>query len=96
MDSMQVELDREQQELINRAVAAGRLRRPEDAVQEALRLWVERERRREEILAAIDEAELSVARGESIEITETSIRELAADVKRQGRARAADAERRRG
>jgi Arc/MetJ-type ribon-helix-helix transcriptional regulator len=84
---MQIELDREQQELIERAVAGGRLQRPEDAIREALALWIERERRREEILAAIDEAERSVARGEGIAISEPSIRELAEDVKRRGRAR---------
>jgi Arc/MetJ-type ribon-helix-helix transcriptional regulator len=84
---MQIELDREQQELIERAVAGGRLRRPEDAIREALALWIERERRREEILAAIDEAERSVARGEGILISEPSTRELAEDVKRRGRAR---------
>jgi Arc/MetJ-type ribon-helix-helix transcriptional regulator len=84
---MQIELDREQQELIERAIAGGRLRRPEDAVREALVLWIERERRREEILAAVDEAEASVRRGEGIPITEQSIRELAEDVKRRGRAR---------
>ena len=84
---MQIELDREQKELIERAVASGRLRRPEEAIQEALALWIERERRREEILTAIDEAERSVIRGESIPLTELSIRELAEDVKRRGRAR---------
>ena len=84
---MQIELDREQQELIERAIASGRLRRPEDAIHEALVLWIERERRREEILTAIDEAEASIGRGEGIPITERSIRELAEDVKRRGRAR---------
>ena len=82
---MQIELDREQQELIERAIAGGRLRRPEDAVREALVLWIER--RREEILAAVDEAEASVSRGEGTPVTEQSIRELAEDVKRRGRAR---------
>lgn len=36
----------------------------EDALQEALSLWEERERRRSEILAAADQAEASFARGE--------------------------------
>ena len=56
-------------------------------MQEALALWVERERRREEILAAIDEAEASLVRGEGVIITKSSMRELAEDVKRRGRAR---------
>jgi hypothetical protein len=36
----------EQTELIRKALESLRLQRPEDAVQEALTLWVERERRR--------------------------------------------------
>ena len=84
---MEVELTSEQQDFIRRAVASGRVRNAEGAVQEALALWVERERRREEILAAIDEAEASLARGEGLIITRSSMRELAEDVKRRGRAR---------
>ena len=84
---MQVELTAEQQDFIRRAVASGRFRNAEGAVQEALALWVERERRREEILAAIDEAEASLAQGEDFIITKSSMRELAEDVKRRGRAR---------
>jgi hypothetical protein len=41
------------------------------------------------ILAAVDEAEASVACGEGIVVTEASMRELAEDVKRRGRARLA-------
>jgi hypothetical protein len=61
----------------------------EDAGKEALALWEERERRRSEILAAVDIAQASTARGEGIEITRESMRELAEDVKRRGRARLA-------
>jgi len=67
----------------------GRLDREEDAVREALLLWEERERRRLEILAAVDEAEASLARGEGQDITQQSMRELAEEVKRRGRARLA-------
>jgi hypothetical protein len=49
---------------------------------------VERERRRNEILAAVDVAKASIDRGEGIEITQESMRALAEDVKRCGRARA--------
>jgi len=52
-------------------------------------LWEERERRRLEILAAVDEAEDSLARGEGHAITQESMRELAEEVKRRGRARLA-------
>jgi hypothetical protein len=51
--------------------------------------WVERERRRTEILAAVDAAEASLARGEGTVITRGSMRELAEDVNRRGRARLA-------
>ena len=61
----------------------------EDAVQEALGLWEERERNRAQILASLDHAEASLARGEGREITEETMRLLAADVKQRGRARLA-------
>jgi hypothetical protein len=56
-------------------------------VEEALRLWEERERTRAEILAAVDLTEASLARGKGIEVTEQSMRKLAEGVKQRGRAR---------
>ena len=53
---------------------------------EALSLWEERERNRFEILAAVDAAETSLARGGRV-ITEQSMRELSSEVKLRGRAR---------
>jgi Arc/MetJ-type ribon-helix-helix transcriptional regulator len=85
----EVELSSEQQEFVRRAVASGRVRDAAGAVREPLALWVERERRREEILAAIDQAEASLARGEGRVITRESMREVAEDVKRRGCARLA-------
>jgi hypothetical protein len=58
-------------------------------VKEDISLWEERERTRAEILAAVDEAEASLARGEGRVITRESMRELAAEVKRRGRERLA-------
>ena len=84
---MEVKLTAEQDDFIRRAGASGRVHNAEGAVQEAPALWVERERRHEEILAAIDEAEASLARGEGLIITKSSMRELAQEVKRRGRAR---------
>ena len=74
---------------VRQAIESGRLRREEDAVKEALLLWEERERARAEILAAVDEAETSLARGEGRIITQESMHELAEDVKRRGRTRLA-------
>jgi Arc/MetJ-type ribon-helix-helix transcriptional regulator len=86
---MQIELTPQQQEFIRRAIETGRVKRTEEAVKQALELWVERERSREEILAAIDEADASLAGGEGIVITKTSMQELAEDIKSRGRARLA-------
>ena len=80
----------DQEAFIQRAIETGRFNRVEDAVREALSLWEERERRRAEILAAVDVAEASLARDEGRSITEQSMRELAGEVKKRGRARLAD------
>jgi len=84
---MEVHLTPDQQTLARHAIDSGRLHREEDAVREALTLWEERERARVEVLAAIDLAEASLARGEGRIITEQSMRELATEVKARGRAR---------
>jgi putative addiction module CopG family antidote len=86
---MEVHLTPDQEAFVRKAIEMGRLDREEDAVREALLLWEERERRRLEILAAVDEAEASLARGEGQDITQQSMRELAEEVKRRGRARLA-------
>ena len=82
---MQVDLTPEQQDFVRRAVESGRFERAEDAVQAAIALWVERERRRTEILTAVDIAKAALDRGEGIEITQASMRSLAEDVKLRGR-----------
>jgi Arc/MetJ-type ribon-helix-helix transcriptional regulator len=86
---MQIDLTPEQQDFVRQAVASGRFARPEDAVQAAMTLWVEHERRCTETLAAVDIARASIDRGEGIEITQDSMRALAEDVKRSGRAQLA-------
>jgi putative addiction module CopG family antidote len=86
---MEVRLTPDQEAFVRQAIESGRLHRPEDAIEEALSLWEERERKRAELLATIDLAEASLARGEGRVITEQSMRELADDVKQRGRARLA-------
>jgi Arc/MetJ-type ribon-helix-helix transcriptional regulator len=71
------------------AALAGRAAREEDAIREALSLWERRERKRAEILAAVDEAETSLARGNGRPITEQSMKAVAKDVKQRGRKRLA-------
>ena len=84
---MEVHLTPDQKEFVRQAIESGRLRRAEDAVQEALALWEERERARGEILAAVDAAEASLAHGEGRTITQESMRQLADGVKQRGRKR---------
>jgi Arc/MetJ-type ribon-helix-helix transcriptional regulator len=84
---MDIALTPEQQDIIGHAVATGRVAAPEDAVREALELWVERERRRSEILAVVDEAEAALASGEGISVAAVGINELVADVQVRGRQR---------
>ncbi len=86
---MEIRPTPDQEAFIHDAIEAGRIGSAEDAAKEALALWEERERRRAEILAAVDIAQASIARGEGIEITRESMHELAEDVKRRGRARLA-------
>ena len=82
-----MDLTPDQKAFIRQAIQSGRLQSEEDAVQEALRLWEERERARAEILAAVDVAEASLAHGEGRTITQQSMRELAEEVKQRGRTR---------
>jgi putative addiction module CopG family antidote len=86
---MEVHLTPDQEAFAREAIESGRLHRPEDAVEEALRLWEERERKRAEFLATIDEAKASLAGGEGHIITQESVRDLADEVKRRGRQRLA-------
>jgi Arc/MetJ-type ribon-helix-helix transcriptional regulator len=86
---MEVQFTPDQEAFARQAVESGRLRREEDALREALSLWEERERTRAEMLALVDEAELSLLSGQGRVITPDSMRELAEDVKQRGRARLA-------
>ena len=81
-------IDSEKQALIRQAIASGRLHTPEEAAKEAWELWAERERRRAEILAAVDEAEASLARGEGRRIaTREEMAQFADEIKQRGLAR---------
>jgi Arc/MetJ-type ribon-helix-helix transcriptional regulator len=84
---MDVQFTPDQKAFIREAIERGRFHRTEDAVQEAMSLWEERERLRTEIQAAIDTAEVSLERGKGRVITPASMRSLASAVKRRGRAR---------
>ena len=86
LEFMDVRLSPEQEEFVKQAIAAGRFREPEEAVREALALWEERERRRLEIVAAVEEAETGVARGEVTRIeTPEQMQALAEEIEKAGR-----------
>ncbi len=84
---MQITLTPEQEEFVRQAVSAGRLHHAEDVVKEALSLWQDRERARAEFLAALDDADAALDRGEGIPVTQEAVRALGEDVKQQGRKR---------
>jgi len=84
---MDVHLTPDQKAFARRAIESGRLHSEEDAVEEALALWEERERQRAEFLLTLDEARASLARGEGRVITQESMQQLASEVKERGRAR---------
>ena len=84
---MEVEFTVDQKAFVRRAIESGRLHDEQDAVNEALALWEERERQRAEFLLRLKDAKSSLARGEGRVITEDSMRELAIEVKERGRAR---------
>lgn len=86
---MEVHLTPDQKAFVRQAIESGRLHREEEAVREALVLWEERERKRAEFLASLEDAKDSLAHGEGRVITERSMRELSDEVKQRGQSRLA-------
>ncbi len=86
---MNVELTPDQRAFVQQAIESGRFSREEEAVAEALALWEQRERRRLEVIAMIDEAEASLARGEGREFTKETTQALADEIKQRLRRRIA-------
>jgi hypothetical protein len=94
---MEVDFTPDQQALVSDAIASGRLHRPEEAMQQALLLWEERERRRLEILAAVELSKASLARGEGRTVTtREESDQLVSDITRRGMARLASEQNSRG
>lgn len=86
---MNVQLTEDQKALIRKGVETGRYRGEDDAVREAMELWEERERYRAEILASIEMADASIARGEGRILDETSTATFVKEISARGRARLA-------
>ena len=85
---MEIELTPEQDDLIRLGIEQGRYRDSTDAVSRAIDIWVEQERSRLELIAAIEEGERSLDAGEYIDLeSDEAIAEMMEDVKRRGRAK---------
>ena len=84
---MEIILTPGQNAFVKHAIESGRLRRPEEAVEEALVLWGENERKRVEILKAINESESDIAAGRYSEYANATLPQLAEELKREARAR---------
>ncbi len=89
---MNVDLTPDQQAFVQKAIESGRLANAEEAIEQALALWERRERRRLEVIAMIDEAEASLARGEGRVFTKETTPALVAEHKERLRQRIAAAE----
>lgn len=83
---MEVNFTAEQEAFIRQAVASGRYRSPEEAVQDALARWQTNERSRLELLSALDEAEADLDAGRFTDYSNATLPDLAAELKREARA----------
>jgi Arc/MetJ-type ribon-helix-helix transcriptional regulator len=83
-------LSPDQEAFIREAIAQGRYRTPEDAVLDALACWEEGERRRVELMAALDEAEADLRLGQYTDYTNETLTTLAEELKHEARARRDD------
>jgi putative addiction module CopG family antidote len=83
---MEVHLTPDQESFVRAAIESGRLQRAEEAVEQALLLWEERERSRIEILAALDAAEADLQAGRFITYTDESLPELVEEIKHEAKA----------
>ncbi|MEP7364767.1 MAG: type II toxin-antitoxin system ParD family antitoxin [Acidobacteriota bacterium] len=94
---MEVQLTDDQKAFVQLAIQSGRYAHEEDALREALSLWENRERRRLDILSAVDQAEASLSRGEGRAIkTRHDLAKLADDIKSRGLSRLANEGAKRG
>ncbi len=87
---MEVHLTPDQEAFVQQAIASGRLRREEEALQEAFALWEIRERNRVEILAVLDEAEVDLESGYYSDHSSASLPQLADELKREARVSGAE------
>jgi len=84
---MDVRLNRDQEQFIRRAIQNGGYGKAEDVVREALAMLEARERKRTELLAAVDFEEISISRAAGGNLPQRPAREPGGKVKRGGRRR---------
>jgi Arc/MetJ-type ribon-helix-helix transcriptional regulator len=80
---MDLDLTPEQNTAIRNAISAGRVEDTAQAVREAIALWVDRERRRNDLLSSLVAEEAALARGEGTAITPDAMKDLTAEVMRR-------------
>jgi len=90
---MQITLTPEQESLIQYGIESGRIKSAEDAVQQALDYWVERQRNLIELLMALDEAEEDFRSGNFVECDADDLGGLAEEIKQSVRNKASAAAR---
>ena len=88
---MQIELSPEQSSFVDLGIQEGRFRNPEEAMQQALALWVNRERARIELLASIEAGDDSPREDDIVLDSEEEIAEFFAGVEKRGLAKLAAA-----
>jgi Arc/MetJ-type ribon-helix-helix transcriptional regulator len=84
---MQIQLSPEQSSFIDLGIQEGRLRDPEEAMQQALTLWVKRERARLDLLVEIDAGDNSPREDDTVLDSEEEIAEFFAGVNQRGQSR---------
>ena len=83
---MEVRLTPEQQAFVQLAIKNGRYQSAEDAVRDAMTRWEEEERSRAEIVAAIDDGANDLETGAYRDYTDSTLSQLAQEIKTEGRA----------
>lgn len=83
---MEVRLTPEQQAFVQMTVRSGRYRNAEDAIRDAISRWEEDERSRAETMAAVDEGLADLETGRFRDYTDSTLSQLAQELKAEGRA----------
>ena len=81
---MQIQLSPEQRSFVEMGIQQGRFRDPEEAMQEALSLWIERERVRLELLAEIEAGDDSPRENDTVLDSDEEIADFLAGVEQRG------------